>query len=192
MTHFAERRLAHFGLPTHQGEDVVQQALYAILKAQQGDGGRNPNPEDLESQAAFVNYLRGVVNSIAEGWARPLFRNPHLSLDAVQEVVADPQVSQVEFRDLMVQMFVRMRERAPARLFPTIDAWEKSPDGRIPCVTCRKHVSAVREIARDILTKLGYMPQDEKPPGRLPSGLVDSAHFESAHPAEALDAASPE
>jgi hypothetical protein len=120
--------LVHFGLPSNRDEDLYQQALYVVLKGIAGQGGRNPGQEDVETKDAFRNYIRGVINSIAEGWARTHHRNGHSSLDLIQDIVAATESAQVEYQDLIVQLFTRLRQRAPARLLPTIDVWERSPD----------------------------------------------------------------
>ena len=108
-----------------------------------------------------------MINSIVEGWARTHHRNGHCSLDVIQDIVAAPEAAQVEYQDLIVQLFTRLRQRAPARLLPTIDAWEQSPDGRIPCVTTRKHVCAVRRLAQQIVIDLGLAPTPERQPDKL-------------------------
>ena len=171
MTHFAERRLAHFGLDLQSSNDLVQQAIFAILRGISGNGGRNPNPADLENRAAFQNYLRGVISSVAEGWARTHRREGKntYAFDLIQESFTDPVNTQenLEFSDLKTELFSRLRERAPDRLLPTIDAWEKMPDGRIPCITSRKHVCSVRQLAKEIVLELGYGPTEspEDDPG---------------------------
>jgi len=167
LTSFAQRRLVHFGLPANRDEDLYQQALYVVLKGIAGQGGRNPGHEDVKTKDTFRNYIRGVINSIAEGWARTHHRNGHCSLDLIQDIVAAKEAAQVEYQDLIAQLFTRLRQRAPARLLPTIDAWERSPDGRIPCVTTRKHVCAVRRLARQIAIDLGLAPAPERQPDKL-------------------------
>jgi hypothetical protein len=159
---FAKGRLAHFGIPTIRDEDLYQQSVCAVLRGIQGSkerkSGRNPRPQDTASKEAFIQYLRGVINSIAEGWARIEYRNPHCSLDVVQAVIAAPKDVEADFREMKAMIFSRMRTAAHARLIPTIDAWEQAPDGRIPCVTSRKHVFAVRKLSQKIARDLGYAP----------------------------------
>lgn len=175
MIHFAERRLAHFGLDTQNGSDLFQQSIYAILQGITGSGGRNPNTADLANRAAFQNYLRGVINSIAEGWARTFRREGKntCSFDLITDGFADSANTRenVEFTDLKTQLFTRLRERAPARLLPTIDAWEKMPDGRIPRVTSRKHVCSVRQLAKQIVIELGFGPTES--PGENPADFEE-------------------
>ena len=160
MIHFAQRRLAHFGLSNdldNDANDLFQQAIYAVLKGLDGKEGRKPNPQDVENEVSFQNYLRGVINSIAEGWARTYHRehkNEHCSLDLIQESIADVPDGHIEYQDLKIQLFSRLRRQVPARLLSTVDAWEKAPDGRIPCVVSRKHVGAVRRIAQQIARDL--------------------------------------
>jgi hypothetical protein len=187
LTHFALRRLAHFGLDLQRYEDLFQTALCAVLRGIDGEAGegRTPNQRDLESANTFKNYIRGVINSIAEGWARTHHTQrqwDHCSLELVQETLAAPQESQIEFRDIKRELFTRLRQRASTRLLPTIDAWEESPDGRIPCVTSRKHVCAVKRLAQHIARELDFTPANRKPPGRGPSGLSNLASAQKAQP----------
>ena len=186
MTSFAQRRLVHFGLPSNRDEDLYQQALYVVLKGIAGQGGRNPGPEDLQTKDTFRNYIRGVINSIVEGWARTHYRNGHCSLDVIQDIVAAPEAAQIEYQELLAQIFARLRQRAPARLLPTIEAWEQSPDGRIPCVTSRKHVCAVRRLARQIAHELGVVPETQRP---LAASLMDQALNQTAGEPAAAGAA---
>ena len=139
------------------------------------DAGRKPNPGDLLSKDTFLNYVRGVINSIVEGWwrtSKTQHRKKHFSLDLIQDYLAAPKDSQVEFADLVAELFTRLRQLAPARLLPTIDAWEKAPDGKVPCVTSRKHAAAVKRLAQQIARDLGVTPAKKKPPGGVPDGSV--------------------
>jgi len=121
-------------LPSSRDEDLYQQALYVVLKGIAGQGGRNPGPEDLQTKVTFRNYIRGVINSIVEGWARTHHRNRHCSLDVIQDIVAATEAAQIEYQELLAQLFARLRQSAPARLLPTIEAWEQSLDGRIAMI----------------------------------------------------------
>ena len=96
----------------HRDEDLYQQALYVVLKGIAGQGGRNPGHEDVKTKDTFRNYIRGVINSIAEGWARTHHRNGHCSLDLIQDIVAAKEAAQVEYQDLIAQLFTRLRQRA--------------------------------------------------------------------------------
>jgi len=161
--------LAHFGLNVEDADDLFQQAVYAILHGTKGngEGGRTPRPLDLQNEVVFSNYLRGVISSIAEGWARTYRRETRVtySLEILQEILADPTNTRniVEYEDLKRRLFEVMRELAgdQSKLLPTINAWEKDPHGRIPCVTSRKHVLAVRRLAQEAAQPLGLAP----PPG---------------------------
>jgi DNA-directed RNA polymerase specialized sigma24 family protein len=152
--------LAHFGIRNDlesDAHDLVQQSLYAVLRGIHGKDGRKPNSKDLRSTRNFLNYLRGVVNSTAEGWARTYHREngkTHQSLDLIQECIPDPKHDQIEYKDLERQFFTRLRSIVPARLKQTVNAWEKAPDGLIPCVISRKHVCSVRKYAQGIAMEL--------------------------------------
>ena len=172
LVYFAQSRLAHYGLPKDDSEDLYHQALASVMRGVNGhlltkepmehsraSKGRTPKPQDLASTEQFLNYLRGAINSIAEGWARTKFHKPDIcSLNDMQESITTAEHNQTEFHDLRDTLFRRMRKVAHARLHPTIDAWEQAPDGRIPCVTSRKHVFAVRQLSQKIALELGLTP----------------------------------
>jgi hypothetical protein len=169
--------MAKFGLDFQIADDLFNQAMCTVLRGMEdGDAGRKPNPEDLLSKDTFLNYLRGVINSVVEGWwraDRTRHRKDHCSLDLIQDYLAAPRDTQVEFADLNTQLFTQLRQRAHARLLPTINEWEQAPDGKIPCVTSRKHTAAVKLLARQIAVGLGFTPEKKKPPGGLPGGAAD-------------------
>ena len=157
---FSRRRLAHYGMSNdleNEANDLLQQAICVVLKGIDGKDGRKPSDEDVESKEAFQNYMRGVINSIVEGWARTYHRErrySHQSMDAIQEFFADVKHNQIEYQDLKEQLFTRLRRQIPGRLLQTVEAWERAPDGNIPCVVSRKHVCAVRKMAQQIAREL--------------------------------------
>ena len=160
LVFFAQQRLAFFGLPTDLSDDLYQQSTVGVIS-----GTRHPRAQDLASQDAFLNYMRGVINSVAEGWSRKEcsvtkeYRSNHCSLDVIQDMVAKPEADPQGFKDLRETLFRRLRAEAPARLLPTIDAWEQCPDDRIPCITNRKHVYLVRQLAQKIARELEFTPE---------------------------------
>jgi hypothetical protein len=168
LTRFAERRLTHFGANIEDANDLFQQAIYAILHGINGRGGRIPRPTDLANRDAFQNYLRGAISSIAEGWSRIHHRvaKRTSSLTTLEPVLFGSANTgdNVEFADLIAQLFSQLRKRAQPHLLPTIDAWEKAPDGCIPCVTSHKHVYCVRRLAQQIAVRLelGTSPSAER------------------------------
>ena len=156
LTHFAELRLAHFGLATDPAQDIVQQAIYLVLKGAETDEGRRPRPADMENSETFQNYLRGIVNSIVEAGNRRSKHKAHpQSLNGLEEILASPNGYDHEFHDLKSQFFARLRQRAPERLLATIDEWEQNPDGKIPITASRKRSAAVRAIAQKVARELG-------------------------------------
>ncbi|MGA2659369.1 MAG: hypothetical protein ABSH34_17835 [Verrucomicrobiota bacterium] len=194
LTRFAERRLGHFGLRDREPKELFHQAICSVLRGLSGDGGRRPNPRDMAGRDSGLNYLRGAINSVAEGWACTFYSEDenNCSLDALPEFLpaAADTLKSVEYADFVAELFKRLRQRAPARLLPTIDAWEKPPDGRIPIVTSRKHTAAVRRLARQIAIELGISPpKTKKPPGDAPGGSDSSP---PCYGAEAAPEAAPE
>lgn len=168
LIQFARRRLDHFGMNAGEADDLYQQAICAVLNGGAKKRGRKPNAADLATRGAFQNYLRGVINSVAEGWARKHHRVTKRTypLHPMESVLpSSPGTwARIEFTDLQAQLFGRLRQLAPARLLPTIEAWQRAPDERIPCVTGRKHVCSVRRLAQQIAPKLGL----ERRPARRP------------------------
>ena len=189
LTHFAKRRLAHFGLDFQLADDLYHQVIYAVLRGVEDETGRKPNPQNLRSKKKFIEYLKGVVNSIVEGWwrtSRTQHKRDHCSFQLVEEFLVVPQKAPIEFQDLQSQLFTRLRQQAHARLLPTINAWEQAPDGLVPCVTSRKHTAAVKVLARQIAQELGFTPGKKKPPGGRPSGSAGapSAYVTAAAPTD--------
>lgn len=163
LTRFAACRLASFGASPSGGEDVAQRAFLAVLQGLETDqGGRRPRLVDVADEPSFENYLRGIVNSIAEGMTRTrkfgaqqTEWNDNLPCERpeAQSPSRDAQLS-----DLEGQLFQRLRERAPRRLIPTIDGWRSvfPYSDQIPSIRGRrKYVAQVRELAGTILSELG-------------------------------------
>lgn len=163
LTEFAECRLAALGGSPSGAADVAQRAFLVVLKGLEMDqGGRKPRLVDVQDKPAFMNYLRGVVSSIAEA----MTRRRRLIVKQKQwddnqpcpERSGESPSQGAEMSDLEHKLFERLRERAPQRLMPTIDQWETifRHSDRIPAVCGRrKYVSEVRHLAREILSELG-------------------------------------
>src|SRR5690349_916508 len=59
---FAAFRFARVGLNPEWDEDLVQDALLAVLLGlKTSTKGRHPRPADLASHSRFMDYLRGVI-----------------------------------------------------------------------------------------------------------------------------------
>lgn len=171
----ARYRLKHFSMPANWDEDLYQEATTAVVRGFEGiqGEGRKPNAWALQDKEHFCKYLKGAIRSIAEGWARTWRKNKqkeHASADLLYDVLMTPHRGQVEYLDLVTQLFKRLLERAPKRLLPTIFAWQDALDCNIRTVTSRKHVEAVKQLARKILVEMGAMPESIKPPAWITSG----------------------
>jgi hypothetical protein len=65
VTRFAGFRLSRVGLHPGDGQDVVQDALHAVLLGIESPAtDRHPRPMDLASGPAFLCYLKGVISSL--------------------------------------------------------------------------------------------------------------------------------
>jgi hypothetical protein len=163
LTEFAEWCLVVRGASPFLGDDVVQRAFLAVLKGLKTDqGGRKPRLVDLQDKAAFVNYLRGAVSSIAYNTTRTSeFRVSHKpwydEMTGVPEDDEDSPARAAEWADLISQLFPRLRAQAPRRLIPTINKWEPvfRHSDRIPAPGHRRYVREVRDLAQKILSALG-------------------------------------
>jgi hypothetical protein len=163
LTEFAECRLASLGLSPCSGEDIVQRAFQSVLRGLEMDqGGRRPRPVDVENKDSFLNYLRGAVSSKAEAATRRReLRHVHESYEESQGELDGGEThtpaQDAELADLSQELFERLRERAPARLHETIDAWEAVclHSDRIPTVNGRRrHAGEVRQLAQSVLLEL--------------------------------------
>ncbi len=152
---FARRRLGRFGLRSSEAADVVQAALLSVIEGACDPGhGRTPRLEDLTGPANFLNYLRGVVASKAEALSRR-WEPECLELKQALRIPssADPPDSRAVWNDIKREFFRRLRQRSPARLRSTVDAWESVflESDRIPTVNGnRKHAHQVRLLARQV------------------------------------------
>lgn len=156
LRRFAWRRLERLGGRGAAAEDVVQASLLSVLVGANNPGnGRTPRPADVTDAGRFLNYLRGVIASKAEVLTR------HPRPDRVELKKALPVVSPAvppdrvaAWNDFKAQFFLRLRQRAPTHLAPTIAAWEAVflEADRIPAVNGnRKHAHQVRKLARRLL-----------------------------------------
>jgi hypothetical protein len=164
LTEFAECRLIVRGASPCIGEDVTQRALQQVLQGLETDqGGRRPRLVDLEDKPAFLNYLRGAISSLVYGMThksgfgadcemRGDGEDPAVCVDDGGVCAKGP-----ELNDLRVQLFARLRERAPKRLLPTIDAWESvfEHSDRIPAPGQRSYVREVRNLTKEVLSEIG-------------------------------------
>lgn len=140
LTLYARCRLVRIGLSADDGEDIVQDAICAVLS-----GGRRPRPTDLVDQSAFRLYLQGIIRSLVEGLSRRRYVEKRLLLpdgyDAEFDAAAlrfglpppspDAQVGVTLFAQ---DFFLRLKTESPKHLLPLIKAWadEFSWLGQIP------------------------------------------------------------
>ena len=162
LTQFAKCRLMAVGIASSYGEDVAQRAFQAVLEGLEiRRHGRRPRLLDIESKAAFQNYMRGVISSTIGVMMRKRgFRSEHLQWDDNIHPRAPggrASACELEMRDLREQLFIRLRARAPRRLLRTIDAWESVflYSDRIPARGHRIYVSEVRNLAKEVIRELG-------------------------------------
>jgi hypothetical protein len=170
---FAEHRLARVGLDPNLGADIVQDALCAVLRGlNSAKVGRHPRPSDLEDKAAFVNYLRGVINSlVAVERRKDVHKFNHCQLDGQEPRLSDdgryPRKeiegpvcveNDVDWRDLQNVFFSELRKRACPRLEAIISDWETvwRWSNRIPVpIPKRRLRKDIRLLARDVLDEIG-------------------------------------
>lgn len=155
---FAGRRLAHFRLALVFQDDLTGKALQAVVVGA-GDPrtGRQPRPRDLASKAAFLQFLRGVVASTVEGYARRgEHRFRHLELEAAIPEAVESGESPALWRDFQTQFFQRLRQQSSPVLGATLNEWERecSRTDHVPRISSPHHARAVRLLARNILRQL--------------------------------------
>ena len=160
LTDFAYCRLIANELPTSFAEDLPQVAVHSLL-----NNNRNPRPEDLATDEAFENYLRGIISSKAEAMRHrtkfeplPEFEKPELHKDLA--ISTDDPASNVAEAELKAILFRELRKWASPRHLPTIAEWEKVYDhsDRIPAIKGRrKYVFEIRHQAQKILLDFGFV-----------------------------------
>lgn len=161
---FARARCAKVGLPAQASEDLVAEAIASVVRGTGTGGlGRKPRRADLLTRAAWLNYLRGAINSRMSLCSRRYHRAGNIGEHPGSGPVADQRcgAQHLQLRDLRVVLFARLRVLAPVRLLPTIDQWEKVFlwSDRIPRVRSHKHVREVRRLARRVLQEIGWDPR---------------------------------
>ena len=171
LRNFAERYLAWRGLPRHSGEDLVQQAILALLVGRELRAeGRHPRRSDLADIPTFLAYLRGVIRSQIDAQRarrEQAFHHVEWQEDLTNLVCAEAQFrlrsadKHLEFRDLSEQLFRRLRTTAPPRLQQLVMMWQQlEPDSsRIPTAGRHRRLRAeLRKLSKQTLKELGAVP----------------------------------
>jgi len=123
-------------LAKEHAKDVVARALERIVVGlEDKSGGRRPKQEEIANDEAWLNYLRGVANSVLEGWVRRRNRKPaeqaepYEESDSSKEALLTDQAPtpdrHAELEDFRRAFFEAVRPMAPEHLIPVIDAWEQ-------------------------------------------------------------------
>jgi hypothetical protein len=138
LTDFAQSRLGRLHGGRMAAEDALHSALHSIVRGtQKGKSGRRPKLEAVRTKDAFLNYIRSATNSVIEAAQRRrevlfIHESIHQAWNAAETETtillaanqgpdADPVL--VDFK---VEMFSRLRQKAPRRLQRAIDEWEQS------------------------------------------------------------------
>jgi len=176
LVEFANYRLKYYGMREHRDEELYQDAVCAIIRGWDGvDGvGRKANDWCLQDKAHFLKFVQGAIRSIANGWYknwRSTQQRHHVSADLLYEMLMGQHKGHVEYLDLTRELFKRLYQQAPSRLWPTITAWKNSLDlTKIPCTTSRKHRDAVKKLAQKILAEMAITRSGTKSPAWVTSG----------------------
>jgi len=171
---FAVHRLARVGLDSGFGPDLAQEALRAVLaglktRVRGRYQGRHPRPSDLQTQRTFLDYLKGVVNSLVATECRRRKRGFKLiSLEAGRQEdgehyfipLSTPARHDVDvaWEDFRREFFARLRLKAPPKLRCMIAAWQGvCPwSDRIPVpIPKRRLRKHIRELSKEVLCELG-------------------------------------
>jgi hypothetical protein len=165
LKQFAEIRLSRAGLITFHAEDLVSKALNSVICGMQDDRkGRHPRPDELETSAAFLDFLRGAVCSTVEAYTRHReLHYPHYTMDVEPGVfqMLGPTAPDLDInlRDLKRALFSKLRATAPPRLHKTLDTWEEIFlwSDAIPNVPNARHAYDLRQLARKAFNELGLI-----------------------------------
>lgn len=162
LARFAGFRLARVALSTELAEDVVQDAVLAVLRGTKSrQRGRHPRPSDLKDSAAFHTYLKGVIRSLVDAQRRSPFAGS-VSEPAechMQEIMAAPRnpCGELMVSDLAQELFRRTHDRAPKRLRRLVRTWaERWQDcDTIPLLgQHRRRRTELRLLAAEVLRQL--------------------------------------
>jgi hypothetical protein len=168
LAKFASFRLAKVGLIRLAGEDVVQDALLAVVRgAGAHSKGRHPRPVDVANSANFIDYLKGVIGSLVEAERRSRkhqcvhepFEEGFMAGEhfAMQARPAGSPLAELEFCDLRQQLFHRLEERVPHHLRGLVLVWREQWDfcDRIPLLGRHRRCRAeLRQLAAQVLKEL--------------------------------------
>lgn len=162
LSNFASFRLSRIGLPAADGQDLVQDALLAVLKGVLNRSeGRHPRPVDLAGMPAFIHYLKGVIISLVDAQRR--HRRTSCVSDSFEEQpakrarLAGAHTQQVELVDFTNELFSRMLDRAPGHLRDLVRAWKDDWEhaDTIPILgRHRRRRREVRLLARQVLKEI--------------------------------------
>jgi hypothetical protein len=146
LTDFAAKRLQRLATSASRQRllgsltpgDLVNQAIEKVLLGERGSkGGRRLSRENRENADAFLNCMKGIINSDLSNRLRTYEACYRLHLlDAEQTGTGDPTeladsldlFALISRRDVMLVLFARLREWAassPNRLH-VIDVWEQN------------------------------------------------------------------
>ena len=166
LSKFACHQLTRVGLPSSDADDIVQEAIATLAIGTSSKlKGRHPRKRDLQSSDSFNRYLKGVIRSLIHT-QRCLLENQHPHApwkDEIGELIGftdsdSGQIhNEVAFKDLLDQLFSRLRARAPARLFDILNAWraQQFDCERIPVLGMHRRLRCeLRALAAQVLHEL--------------------------------------
>jgi hypothetical protein len=161
---FTRFRLGRVGLNPEDGEDIVQDALLAVLRGRKSSAtGRHPRRADLADSGAFIAYLHSVIGSLVEAERRcPEHRFVFASLEALlpldtQHALFSTFDSSLELADLKNEFFRCLHRQAPSRLRDLVAAWNQHWQDceRIPLLGRHRRCRVeLRKLAAQALRKL--------------------------------------
>ena len=165
---FAEHRMGRHHLAQNSAEDMVHQALCAIIRGTwKGEKGRRPKMDDLRTKNAFLHYVRSAINSVVSVSKKtPELLFIHESIHRYKDVEVEARTmvlkapsgpdEDTSMVDLKNELFARMREIAPKVWHPTIDEWERTFfwAGQVPVMKKRWHRVRVRKLAIRVLQEI--------------------------------------
>jgi hypothetical protein len=159
---FARGRLLRVGLNPFQAEDMVQDAVLAVLKGVESSSeGRHPRGSDLANRHTFTDYLRAVVASLVESERRKGWNS--CAWEKLDETIAHghaipgQEIAGLVFRDLHWKFFSILARRTPHRLQELVEAWKEQGEDceKIPVLGRHRRCRAeLRTLAAQVLKSL--------------------------------------
>jgi len=148
----ARHQLRRKGLPLLDPGDLIDDAVLAVLRGTRSRRhGRHPRLEHLASDAAFEQWLNGILESLASAGGKAARRELDRTLDLPAPTPENALPAQVDARLQLKALLGRLRQHYAGKpeWLQLISQWEADGLRRYPGTAAEARV--LRETARELL-----------------------------------------